>query len=476
MAFDLEAYNLSKYSQLTCLLQLSSNLGKEFVIDTLAPGVWDEVCGLAPLFADPTIVKVGHSIGGLDVRCLHRDFGIFICNAFDTYEASKVLNLPSHGLAGVCKYYGLAHSNDYTDLKNIYQTTDWRQRPLPKEMILYGRYDVHYLLELRLLMMRDLTHYELFTDDIAESKLVAESLAATLQKVYEFEDGDEFVQWGDGSAYFSVTDVQPDVRKNQNEPNRNEDSGDIDRNSDGFYTPKHSNSLEDLEGQTGGSIASHNLLVREENTIQDDDNENVKTTMLARADVLRVQPRLMRVIALSQERCRDLWSGRSEPYYRNPVFVSLMQRAKRQNQLKGEPLSKAQVQLYEDLVRLRSYVAQREECLPGFICSLNDLALIAAERPTSEDALRLINYFLPEILGSKTNNSFMKQIFVLTIKSLRIDGIKQSPADAAVFQLYSKNKRRKQPSFRATAWVAIASAVCGTAIFATVILLKRRRR
>jgi hypothetical protein len=97
IAFDVESYNKSKYTQLTCLLQVTSDAGKEYVIDTLAVGVWDEVGGLAPLFADPRIVKIGHSIGGLDVRSLHRDFGIFIVNAFDTYESAKILGLKAHG-------------------------------------------------------------------------------------------------------------------------------------------------------------------------------------------------------------------------------------------------------------------------------------------------------------------------------------------------------------------------------------------
>ena len=64
LAFDLEAYNPSKYTQSTCLIQLSSNLGKEYIIDPLADGVWDAVELLVPLFCDPNIVKIGHSISG----------------------------------------------------------------------------------------------------------------------------------------------------------------------------------------------------------------------------------------------------------------------------------------------------------------------------------------------------------------------------------------------------------------------------
>ena len=96
---------------MTCLIQLATNHGKEYVIDPLANDVWDCIHGLAPIFANPNIVKIGHSIGGLDVRCLHRDFGIFIVNAFDTYEAAQVLKLPSKGLAKVCQYYGMSSSS-----------------------------------------------------------------------------------------------------------------------------------------------------------------------------------------------------------------------------------------------------------------------------------------------------------------------------------------------------------------------------
>jgi ribonuclease D len=199
IAFDLESFNKNKYSQLTCLLQLASDTGRDYVIDTLAPGVWDEVGGLAPLFADPSIVKVGHAIGGLDVRSLHRDFGIFVNNAFDTCklsfqapllaapapiilaqllptlscyadEATKVMKMDKKGLAAVCEYYNMPDSEVYISLKAQYQNCDWRRRPLTPPMIQYGRYDVHFLLRLRWLMMRDLTRGELWDDVAVESR------------------------------------------------------------------------------------------------------------------------------------------------------------------------------------------------------------------------------------------------------------------------------------------------------------------
>ena len=156
LAFDLECYNRSKENQMTCLIQLATNTGKTYIIDVLAEGVWDQVHGLATIFSDRSIVKIGHGIRGLDIQSLQRDFGIFVVNAFDTFEAAEVLKLEGKGLANICSHYGLQTSELYHDLKENYKATDWTKRPLTDPMILYGRYDVHYLIQLRKLMTRDL--------------------------------------------------------------------------------------------------------------------------------------------------------------------------------------------------------------------------------------------------------------------------------------------------------------------------------
>eukprot|EP00537_Pseudo-nitzschia_pungens_P013781 CAMPEP_0172387508 /NCGR_PEP_ID=MMETSP1061-20121228/4802_1 /TAXON_ID=37318 /ORGANISM="Pseudo-nitzschia pungens, Strain cf. pungens" /LENGTH=678 /DNA_ID=CAMNT_0013117159 /DNA_START=236 /DNA_END=2272 /DNA_ORIENTATION=+ len=172
IGFDIECYNKGKSLQITCLIQLATNDGREYVIDVLGggdggggyggsdgskdAGVWDEVHGLARFFEDPTIVKIGHGIRSLDVQSLQRDFGLFVVNAFDTYEAATVLRLPEMGLAKICAHYGLKNSELYKDLKAQHQASDWMHRPLTSDKILYGRYDVHYLVRLRRLMMRDL--------------------------------------------------------------------------------------------------------------------------------------------------------------------------------------------------------------------------------------------------------------------------------------------------------------------------------
>ena len=171
IAFDLECFNRRKEQQMTCLIQLATNCGKTYIVDVLAKGVWDKVHGLSNIFADRSIVKIGHGIRGLDVQSLQRDFGIFVVNAFDTYEAAEVLKLEGKGLATVCAHYGLQSSELYHDLKRNYQATDWTQRPLTAPMILYGRYDVHYLIHLRKLMTMDLVRLEIMSNDTATSSL-----------------------------------------------------------------------------------------------------------------------------------------------------------------------------------------------------------------------------------------------------------------------------------------------------------------
>jgi exosome complex exonuclease RRP6 len=59
---------------------------------------------------------------------------------FDTFHASRALDLPRHSLAFLLSVYC-----DFTADKR-YQLADWRIRPLPAEMLHYARSDTHFLL------------------------------------------------------------------------------------------------------------------------------------------------------------------------------------------------------------------------------------------------------------------------------------------------------------------------------------------
>ncbi len=59
---------------------------------------------LAPMFADPSIVKVLHGSDS-DIAWLQRDFGIYVVNMFDTGQAARVLALPGCGLGYLLDKY-----------------------------------------------------------------------------------------------------------------------------------------------------------------------------------------------------------------------------------------------------------------------------------------------------------------------------------------------------------------------------------
>ena len=160
IAIDLEAHSFRSFSGFVCLMQLSLRrpkvdgdtvaqpsdggdsiqTGYDFVIDTLAlRRVMNE--HFAPIMANPDIVKVMHGADS-DVGWLQRDFGIYIVNLFDTGRASRALHFSSAGLAYLLSKY----ANVEADKKH--QLSDWRQRPLPADMLSYAQSDTMYLLDI----------------------------------------------------------------------------------------------------------------------------------------------------------------------------------------------------------------------------------------------------------------------------------------------------------------------------------------
>merc|ERR1712066_284989 len=95
---------------------------------------------LNEIFTDPRIVKVLHG-ADRDVTWLQRDFSVYLVNMFDTGIATRVLRFQGgFGLANL-----VSRICD-VKLEKKYQTSDWRERPLPDEMLQYARCDTHYLL------------------------------------------------------------------------------------------------------------------------------------------------------------------------------------------------------------------------------------------------------------------------------------------------------------------------------------------
>lgn len=139
IAVDIEHHSVRSFQGFICLMQISTR-DDDFIIDAI------KLRGsirraLAPVFADDRIVKVMHGADH-DVKWLERDFGIYVVNLFDTGRAAKLLRYSKLSLA-----YLLSRFADVdVSKKRAYQIADWRQRPLPVEMVDYARSDTHYLL------------------------------------------------------------------------------------------------------------------------------------------------------------------------------------------------------------------------------------------------------------------------------------------------------------------------------------------
>lgn len=339
LAFDLECLSKSKMHQLTCLIQLATDDGREYIIDVLADGVWEGVGrGLAPLFSDRSIVKVGHGVMGVDVPSLHRDFGIYIVNLFDTLEAARVLNIKAKGLANLCAHYNLPNCDTYSALKDAYQMADWTRRPLTEPMILYGRYDVHYLLQLRRLMMRDLVKLSLIPSSTVELGNESEAMRDMIRALNE-EDGFK------------------------------DDDFDLGR----------------LPADDGD---------KKEDALTSLVDEN-KTLFLAKD--LRMNLDLMQVISSSQDKCLSLWNEKAENHWKNADYLEMM----KQNKKSGREWSLSQKRLYDRLAEWRDSVASENGILQGFVCETDFLAKMVQYRPTSKLGVQQICYFLSCALKEK---------------------------------------------------------------------------
>ncbi|KAL3825637.1 hypothetical protein ACJIZ3_021666 [Penstemon smallii] len=136
-AVDLEHNQYRSFQGLTCLMQISTRT-EDFVIDTLKLRVHIGP-HLREVFKDPSKRKVMHG-ADRDIVWLQRDFGIYVCNMFDTGQASRVLKMERYSLEHLLKHFcGVAANKEY-------QNADWRLRPLPHVMVKYAREDTHYLL------------------------------------------------------------------------------------------------------------------------------------------------------------------------------------------------------------------------------------------------------------------------------------------------------------------------------------------
>ncbi len=138
IGIDTESDSFFHYQEKVCLIQITGN-DVDLVIDPL--GI-EDLSPLAPVMADPAVVKVFHG-ADYDISSLKRDHGYSIAPVFDTMIAAQALGYEHLGLADlVQRHYGVT-------LDKKYQRMDWSRRPLAEDPLQYARLDSHFLPGLR---------------------------------------------------------------------------------------------------------------------------------------------------------------------------------------------------------------------------------------------------------------------------------------------------------------------------------------
>ncbi len=137
LALDTESDSLHHHREKVCLVQIGVEEGG-WLVDPLAAR---DLSPLAPLLADPNVVKVLHG-ADYDVTTLKRDFAFTFANVFDTMIASRVLGRPEIGLQALLRTeFGIALVKDS-------QKDDWSRRPLTPTQEAYALADVAHLIPL----------------------------------------------------------------------------------------------------------------------------------------------------------------------------------------------------------------------------------------------------------------------------------------------------------------------------------------
>ncbi|KAL7482301.1 hypothetical protein ACHAW6_007972 [Cyclotella cf. meneghiniana] len=466
LAFDMEMHSFGSSEQKaalrTCLIQLTSNVDtKDYVIDPLAPDLWDAIpIHLGPLFADPNIVKIGHGISGMDTTSLHRDFGILVVNAFDTYEASAILANSVKGglgLAKLCKHYALPSWKEYEELKQKFQCSDWSKRPLDERALEYGRFDVRCLILLRKLLIRDLIKLDMIGGKSPLDYLNKNALGQVSS-----------ISTSDVSSVHVKTDT---ARESFTESSFSyEGSSNIDVSSetvdsfDEFKDAKESFDDEVLhDGSTDPLVHS-----RDFSTISYTPSEQ----LILNVSDLPAFHHLMQAMKISNKRCLRLWTDdNDESIAKHPALLSMIEQAGT-GKGQGRFWSDAHHKLYFKLAEWRQQVAEREEVDEFDLCSLDFLVYVAYSLPRDKNEMRRFSYFLPDFLENE-NLPYCQELCQLVATSEAFALQKEPPLlgmerFGVVFYKYIDPREKQKKT--------TLKILAGTALSLTTIILCMRAR
>ncbi|HWT82969.1 MAG TPA: ribonuclease D, partial [Candidatus Methylomirabilis sp.] len=139
VALDTESDSLHNFPEKVCLIQVAEKNGAVSLVDPL---VLADLSPLAPVYADPAVVKVFHG-ASYDLASLKRAFAFEFAAIFDTLIAAQFLGLPGLGLASLLEqFFGIVPGPSR-------QRDNWAERPLSRDQELYAVEDVRHLIPLR---------------------------------------------------------------------------------------------------------------------------------------------------------------------------------------------------------------------------------------------------------------------------------------------------------------------------------------
>ncbi|MGB4191807.1 MAG: ribonuclease D [Rickettsiales bacterium] len=164
LAIDTEAMGLNNKRDRLCLIQISNNQGKIYLVQ-FEKGV-HSAPNLKKLLTNPNTQKILH-FARFDMAILYEYLGIMIENVFCTKIASRLVRTytDSHGLKDLCRELLSVQ------LSKQQQSSDWGAANLTKEQQLYAASDVIYLHAIR---------------DRLESLLIREERKDLAQECFKF--------------------------------------------------------------------------------------------------------------------------------------------------------------------------------------------------------------------------------------------------------------------------------------------------
>jgi len=148
IGIDIEYYKGDKYTGEICLIQITLPNKESFILDMILIEKNANVRYLLKkLLENQKIEKVIHSSEN-DLDWIYDGLQISTVNIFDTQEAEQFIDKSKKrtGLDNLLKKYSLCDMDK--SYKKFYQQSNWKERPLTEDQVIYAAQDSYYLIDL----------------------------------------------------------------------------------------------------------------------------------------------------------------------------------------------------------------------------------------------------------------------------------------------------------------------------------------